>query len=1179
MPAKRGRPLSSESDNIAVNRRREQVRERVRQHRIRQREEQTQQPVVTSAQYEQGESIINLSSVEEEEAVETSPALGMRKSPDIQIPGDPLDAQLQRRAQDVDEHLSLYRQRRPEGVQLRQHQQHNPTGFFRRFAQPKLQMSEPSNACNSAAPAQPNADIPRLPASHHYSPPLHDDDANLRRGITTGFQAAEDDDEVFGAGDDSPDGARVEQARDVMPIRVDITGLTLGSEDFLGREQLEARSDDEESHISFVSEREVDEEREDALEYTAEKLFAQLQGGHHGCSEEQHTESLRQHIEDAGENHHGLGAIFHDRRLPSALRSEGIMTPAVLEQQRMPTARQWEAMFCGVAVQGGQRLPMNICLHKEETQAVEPRVAFDVDSFLGFWWSLAAAKQGFSYQPAAQATQNIQTDVHLETEVYESPNGEDDTVRACKKMLRDVPHCLLGRVHGASNITVHVLFPHLPMAAWRDRFVSMTEEQLSRWTDRIFLPAIWRVFPPPYTQHLPPTYRVALADSKANQIEARRIETSSYQSQQAITYHLQPEYLQELWQVVLEIIRDTPGLGDFREPQLFFTAKGTKLMFQNRPSEPTLLDVIERFESYLERAIDMRFVEHERFYVDLGKEICAGTSLLPGQHRHFGDEAQVYCWKRCCLEAYMQWMYDGKPPSPRARGQQYYHQNMLYDASSLTSVTLKESKQRKGGLIYSQFYGSVKEMVDASKCKPFDNDALEEMALDPQLRRAARNIAGGHRREVGIVERAYTASKLRARAAILDSKRRSFGIREEHRITWELFQQLKALLEEQDRESLEVVMSDCPSYAWSIRTSVYLDFLWRSADKYATGFEVVHARSRHGMVSWEQTKMMFGFLRCLRYVVGGHRIEPESAMWWSKRSTGEPGQQRSWYGLGFCNTLPRYKYCWWEPRVDWQQVCFKPRVTNCMLFGNGVLRGQVMRRGAQVTAFFDMALALERGLEWLRANRENEEIRERVLSWVVHICLKQFRIDVLGAVKAEIREAHREEALKGERPFSYEYFDEIMREGCYLMSGNRCEFKVPAHLVHFLLDEGDERVRQHWADKPFRKLYQRARIGLGLHQHALKESFTRRYWRWLFDYHWILPYPCGNALLQTSKTGGHRMWYSIEWDEERRAWKWGRKGWQVGQPAQLPRYTGWGEEEWKRWMEERGGAEGESEEE
>jgi hypothetical protein len=106
-------------------------------------------------------------------------------------------------------------------------------------------------------------------------------------------------------------------------------------------------------------------------------------------------------MQEAGEKHHGIGAVFHVRRLPSALSSEGIMAPAVLEQQRLPTARQWEAMFCDVPVHGEQRLSINICLYKEHTQAVESHIAFDVDSFLGFWWSLAAAKQGFSYQAAA----------------------------------------------------------------------------------------------------------------------------------------------------------------------------------------------------------------------------------------------------------------------------------------------------------------------------------------------------------------------------------------------------------------------------------------------------------------------------------------------------------------------------------------------------------------------------------------------------------------------------------------------------------------------------------------------------------------------------------------------------------------------------------------------------------
>jgi hypothetical protein len=139
------------------------------------------------------------------------------------------------------------------------------------------------------------------------------------------------------------------------------------------------------------------------------------------------------------------------------------------------------------------------------------------------------------------------------------------------------------------------------------------------------------------------------------------------------------------------------------------------------------------------------------------------------------------------LEEYMRWMYDGTPPTMNSRGQRYYHQNMLYEANSVISVTPKASRLRKGGLIYTQLYGSVKQFTDAVRRKLFDNDGLEEMALDLGLRRGARNVAGGHRREVQIIELACKVSKRRARAAIRDSMRRSIGVREEHRITWKLF--------------------------------------------------------------------------------------------------------------------------------------------------------------------------------------------------------------------------------------------------------------------------------------------------------------------------------------------------------------------------------------------------------
>lgn len=207
-----------------------------------------------------------------------------------------------------------------------------------------------------------------------------------------------------------------------------------------------------------------------------------------------------------------------------------------------------------------------------------------------------------------------------------------------------------------------------------------------------------------------------------------------------------------------------------------------------------------------------------------------------------------------------------------------------------------------------------------------------------------------------------------------------------------------------------------------------MDFLWRSADKFATGFEVVRARCRKELVTWEQTKMMAMFLRCLRFTFGGHLLRRESALWWSRRerNVGEPPRLRLWYGLGFSNTLPRYRYCWVEPRIDWDRLQFRSDVTDHMLFGNGVLRGQYLRRGRQVQAFLDTTRQLEVALEWLERHRAVEAIRDRMVLWIVHICLQQFRIDVMQCVKSEIREQDRERALKGTEAICLESLEQIM---------------------------------------------------------------------------------------------------------------------------------------------------------
>ena len=69
---------------------------------------------------------------------------------------------------------------------------------------------------------------------------------------------------------------------------------------------------------------------------------------------------------------------------------------------------------------------------------------------------------------------------------------------------------------------------------------------------------------------------------------------------------------------------------------------------------------------------------------------------------------------------------------------------MLCEASSLTSVMPKWFKLQEGGIIYIQFYDSVKEVSDATKYMLFDNDELEELALDSQIRQGTRYTAKGY---------------------------------------------------------------------------------------------------------------------------------------------------------------------------------------------------------------------------------------------------------------------------------------------------------------------------------------------------------------------------------------------------------------------------------------------------
>lgn len=333
------------------------------------------------------------------------------------------------------------------------------------------------------------------------------------------------------------------------------------------------------------------------------------------------------------------------------------------------------------------------------------------------------------------------------------------------------------------------------------------------------------------------------------------------------------------------------------------------------------------------------------------------------------------------------------------------------------------SPLRAGGLVYSQFYGSSKEVVDAAKTYPFQNQGLEEMALDPKIRKTVNKLSGGRRRDLRVVENVYLASKRRLDVSTRDSDQKSFGVREEHRVTWAVFRALIERLEEEDDGEQQIMMDQAPSYVWAIQSSAFFRYVRRNSDRFATGFEVVAAQAHAEYYTWEQTKMMAMFLRCLQFSVAGSNLSRESALWWGRRTRkvrNDNPTERTWYGLGFSLTLPRYGYCWMEPRFNWATLIFHPDFTDNVLFGNSTLRRQYLKHGGQVQDFFDTTRRLDLAVVWLQRAQNHAVVRGNIIRYIVHLCLRQFRIDTMEKLSG-VLPAYEDEARGGLEPFTYKY--------------------------------------------------------------------------------------------------------------------------------------------------------------
>ncbi|KAJ0137720.1 hypothetical protein HZ326_19302 [Fusarium oxysporum f. sp. albedinis] len=697
------------------------------------------------------------------------------------------------------------------------------------------------------------------------------------------------------------------------------------------------------------------------VEYTTEKFIQQFLVGIYGCRSSKHREDLATHIETEGtHNHHRLDQLF-SRNVPHTLDKPFALSSQVHHETMRLNPNQWQELFSGHIPQRFEDKPKQACLHTEHSQHTPPVVSFDIDSILGFVTSPATAVHGIQFYSAPQYVQNISTDVHL---TLDRVDPDPERPRLIPSRLKDVPHFIFARAEGADFITFHLFIPHLPCSR---NFNRLMDEQLSRWFDDIFYPAVRQVYDVDRLQHLPASYRHALATCRAPKVEDRLLETPSYRTQLRITYFLPPQGLQQLWDRILAAVRQ-PGLQDFRDLELFIEAKGTKLLFKYPDAPSDLLAVMENFDCKLHHVLDFSYICSDRLYIDVGKETCPLQDSVPS------PKAQTYLWRRCCIHA-----------------------------GGMTTLTPPTSRLRRGGILYGQMYSLTKEIVDAARTFPFQNPDLRHLALDPQLRNGVQSIYGKPVSGKDITDRAYLASKRRCHYGLTDSKQRSFGIREEYRISWTLFQSVLTALRSLAPEARSIKLPGSPTHLWAIRSSAFVNFVWHNIYKFTTGFELVQAQCSAGLTTWEQTKIMDMFLRCLRVAVGGHDYSREGAL---------------------CTVRP-----WIWP--DIRAILLIQSYLGMALFINDI---------SNMMAMLGISLTLVA---------------------LCHICLQQMRADVLHSIQGDLRPKVRTTILDDHVQFWRKGLSATLVSGMNAVSGNRASVKSPQEVDQALFGSNDSIAISH----------------------------------------------------------------------------------------------------------------------
>ena len=203
----------------------------------------------------------------------------------------------------------------------------------------------------------------------------------------------------------------------------------------------------------------------------------------------------------------------------------------------------------------------------------------------------------------------------------------------------------------------------------------------------------------------------------------------------------------------------------------------------------------------------------------------------------------------------------------------------MRDTIGQTLFAAPRKKESTDRLIYSQFYALIKTPFDLAKVYIFNNDSVENLALDLGYIRSLQQEGGSITFSKAVYKFSYLYSKKRAYANLIDNWQKSYRIREEHRISLTMIEEIYNQWHQWDfYDNDEIDNPNSPLPYYIVPTQELLAFLYSQINKYCFLFEHVLAHTAR-TYSLLETVVMVIALRALRFCYGSNLLQQESLLY------------------------------------------------------------------------------------------------------------------------------------------------------------------------------------------------------------------------------------------------------------------------------------------------------------